>query len=258
MANLSMSQREYDRLNMQDERKWISTMRGFFDRQLKPLLQRNEELNIPESLIDELPKLIQVGDLLEIYKKLYTDQGQKYYERITKAVKSRLISIKNLNADDPYFRNIGDFVETEVARRIVTITETSRKAAEKAIRGVVDQSLMEGWGIDKTKRAIDKAVRLEWRNMKKFRPHAIARTEVASIANRASYLGAVETGLDIRKVWSAHIDDHTRESHVAADGQEVGINENFIVEGVIMQHPGEVGAPADQVINCRCRVLYKT
>lgn len=81
----------------------------------------------------------------------------------------------------------------------------------------------------------------------------IARTEVA----RASNFGALEgyRQVDVaEKEWLATQDTATRETHVDADGQVVGIDEEFEVGDATCQFPGDTGDPEED-INCRCGVL---
>lgn len=59
----------------------------------------------------------------------------------------------------------------------------------------------------------------------------------------------------VRKQWVATIDARTRPDHLAAHGQEVGIDEPFIVGGEQLDHPGDPAGSAAEVINCRCRVV---
>jgi uncharacterized protein with gpF-like domain len=55
-----------------------------------------------------------------------------------------------------------------------------------------------------------------------------------------------------RKRWLTSGNDNVRPAHAAANGQEVGIDEAFIVDGEELDHPGdEHGSPAN-VINCHC------
>lgn len=62
------------------------------------------------------------------------------------------------------------------------------------------------------------------------------------------------------KTWESVGDDHVREAHLEADGQEVPISEPFIVDGESLMFPGDtnLGASAGNVINCRCGVSYNT
>jgi len=92
-----------------------------------------------------------------------------------------------------------------------------------------------------------------------LRGENVARTEALGALNEASdeaLRQVVDEGLapqeSIIRIWDATLDARTRPDHVAADGQERGLNEAFDVGGVAMMHPGDFSAPAEQVINCRC------
>lgn len=94
-----------------------------------------------------------------------------------------------------------------------------------------------------------------------LRGENIGRTEMLGSVNEAmdeALRQAVDEDLiqpeNIRRVWDATGDSRTRADHINAEGQAVGLNEPFIVGGVRMMHPGDFGAPASQVINCRCVV----
>lgn len=56
-------------------------------------------------------------------------------------------------------------------------------------------------------------------------------------------------------VHNSALDDRTRESHVAAHGQTVGLDEDFVVGGARGPAPGQMGQ-ADVDINCRCSLLF--
>ena len=57
-------------------------------------------------------------------------------------------------------------------------------------------------------------------------------------------------------VHNSTADKRTRASHAAAGGQTVGMDEKFIVGGHEMEYPGDPAAPPDEVIMCRCTVLF--
>jgi hypothetical protein len=80
----------------------------------------------------------------------------------------------------------------------------------------------------------------------------IARTEMGSVSSEARMDAYKEN--DVQYVeWSSAHDDKVRESHVAADQQgPIELGEKF-VNGLTM--PNEFGAPADEVIGCRCVLL---
>lgn len=84
----------------------------------------------------------------------------------------------------------------------------------------------------------------------------IARTEGHTAANVGSDAAAEATGADLVKEWAATEDSRTRPSHVEADGQRVEMDEPFRVGDSWLDFPGDPDGAADEVINCRCVVLY--
>ncbi len=84
----------------------------------------------------------------------------------------------------------------------------------------------------------------------------IARTEVIAAANFGALEGAKAGGVMTRKAWQAANQRRTRDAHRAANGQIVGINDNFTVMGEAMRHPGDPRGSSKNVINCRCTMLF--
>ena len=90
------------------------------------------------------------------------------------------------------------------------------------------------------------------------RATTIARTETLSAYNAGAVAGVKALGADgpSCKEWLATGGPRTRESHADADGQVVPLNEFFIVGGWELDQPGDPTGPPDEVINCRCTVLF--
>jgi hypothetical protein len=101
----------------------------------------------------------------------------------------------------------------------------------------------------------------------KLRGDTIARTEALQALNKAadeSLRQVVDEGLAppdaVKRVWDATGDSRTRDSHAAMDGQEAGMDEPFTTgAGHQLMHPGDgsLGAPASEIINCRCVVKHE-
>lgn len=88
------------------------------------------------------------------------------------------------------------------------------------------------------------------------RAEMIARTETNRSANAGSQ--ALYKDWDVKKKeWSTSIDGRERETHRKVDGQVRLIDTFFLVGGFKMKFPGDQsqGAPAREVINCRCSLL---
>ena len=95
-----------------------------------------------------------------------------------------------------------------------------------------------------------------FRDAQGWRTEAIARTEVIGAFNLASLEGARQSGVATRKQWIAALDDRTRDTHIAAHNQVVGIDDAFTVGGVTGQAPHDLPS-AKEVVNCRCTLAYE-
>ncbi len=86
----------------------------------------------------------------------------------------------------------------------------------------------------------------------------VARTTVVNASNAGSFAQATLLATDdaMKKQWVATEDLRTRDDHREADGQTVPLMGKFTVGGWLMDHPGDPDAPAGEVINCRCTLVY--
>jgi len=96
-----------------------------------------------------------------------------------------------------------------------------------------------------------------------LRGETIARTETLASLNAGKEEGIrqlIDSGKvqrsAVKKVWRATGDDRTRDSHMALNGEEVGIDAAFTspLTGAQMMYPHDTsrGAPASETIGCRC------
>lgn len=94
-----------------------------------------------------------------------------------------------------------------------------------------------------------------------YRAEVIARTEVGAAFVSGTYEGNAALGEygPVFKVWKAVQDARTREHHAAMDNVAVKMTDSFTVPptgGIQMGRPLEPGAPASEVVNCRCDLDY--
>lgn len=156
------------------------------------------------------------------------------------------------NADDltpTWLQFMQNFAINQAGERIVSVTNTTLTQ----IRKVINESVTEGFGSAETGRMI----RRKWREITRWRSEMIARTEIVSASNRGTLLGAQATGLELKKNWLATPGARTRDDHAFANGQQVGINEEFNVGGENMECPGDPDASAANTINCRCSISFE-
>lgn len=92
-----------------------------------------------------------------------------------------------------------------------------------------------------------------------------ARTYTTSVENQAKmdrYAEAEDAGIPLEKEWMSTLDERTRESHREIDGTRVANGEPFILinhDGTTceMMYPADPNGDAEQVYNCRCRIVAR-
>lgn len=90
--------------------------------------------------------------------------------------------------------------------------------------------------------------------MPAYRRENIARTETTRAAGVGSHTLFSGWGAEGHE-WLTAMDGRQRDTHGAANGQVVPMNEPFTVGGYQMMHPGDPNAPAEEVCECRCAEL---
>jgi len=92
------------------------------------------------------------------------------------------------------------------------------------------------------------------------RAMTIARTETNKVFAHVTTEKAALVAQDheMEKAWSSAKDENVRPSHANADNQGwINIDDVFELDGGTALAPHDESLPADEVINCRCAVLYK-
>ncbi|MEM7675135.1 MAG: phage minor head protein [Myxococcota bacterium] len=121
------------------------------------------------------------------------------------------------------------------------------------------KAIREGRALDAA--TVNKIVGRYADNHLRLRGETVARTEILQAMNmstREAYEQAIDTGAiarqEVKKVWRTASDARVRDPHGAINGTVVGIDERF---GNGLLHPHEPGAPASEVVNCRCTTEYR-
>jgi HK97 family phage portal protein len=131
-------------------------------------------------------------------------------------------------------------------RRIRWISETTWERLREALA----EGLEAGEGIEGLMRRVDEVIG----ELETWRGERIARTESAAALNGAFNDGMIAGGVR-RKMWIAALDERTRPSHEAANGQIREVGEPFEVGSALLHYPGEPMGPPQEVINCRCTLV---
>jgi hypothetical protein len=128
--------------------------------------------------------------------------------------------------------------------------------ARLLIRSTLAQGVAQGVSYQEMSRQLARALNIvNWRAMR------ILRTEgqtAVSAGQDAAYIKAQEQGVKGGVVWDATLDMRTRDTHQAMDGQVRGEDGYFNGPGGNKApFPGFPDLPAEERINCRCRLRFE-
>lgn len=152
-----------------------------------------------------------------------------------------------ITATDP---EVIQFLSTQQIKLAEGVTSTVSDRVRNAIARVMAGSRPSETLRDAVKDALPELTE-ELRRVfgnKEGRAATIAQTETGQAENGARFLQYGRSGV-ARVRWIASLDEATRASHAAVNGQEVEIGTTFS-NG--LRYPHDPVAPASQVINCRC------
>lgn len=125
------------------------------------------------------------------------------------------------------------------------------KTTLERLRSKIENGLAEGKTINDIQQDIKETFDNTIRETES-RSVLIARTETAKIANYSASIAYDEAGV-ATKIWIAAGPPDDRPWHTSANGQEVPINEAFVLSnGARLMFPGDPSAGPSEVCNCRC------
>lgn len=203
-------------------------------------------------------------DMLKAFKKAYRQIAVTFAKYSDNKLKSLFDSNYEMKADPdmPEFTGTEDerfyqamqfWVNIYSARKVKTIDENTIKKIKEIIARQMSK--------DRTNAEIADEIEAIEEIASKSRAMTIARTETHSVAvmavDTAIRTSVIGSSLE-KKEWNTFEDEATREEHIQANGEVVGIDEPFVETGEEMQFPGDPNGEAWNVVNCRCVVSYYT
>jgi HK97 family phage portal protein len=151
----------------------------------------------------------------------------------------------------------------------LTFAQKILETHEEQLSSLLQQAQRQGWSIDTMKNRMGDVFQqwakgdlspetFQWleARLPAYRREMIARTESMRASNAGSVQLYKEYGAH-EVEWLATMDNRVRDSHAAANGQRRMVGEPFSVNGYSMLQPGDssMGAPASEIVNCRCTVI---
>jgi len=138
-----------------------------------------------------------------------------------------------------YFRLIG-------GTKVTGIDDTTRNIVKNLLTNILGQNLSRREQAKLFEESLNDPA------FNRARSLVIARTEATTAANFGINMGAESSDYEVVKFWINTRDSRARPSHLAMTKDRIALNQPFMVGGTPMMYPGEVGAPAAEVVNCRC------
>lgn len=141
---------------------------------------------------------------------------------------------------------VQSIIRQRAAELVKNVTETTKAS----IRAAVESGRSEGLG---TREIAERIHETTFGEITKTRAQTIARTETVGALNAGEYQAALDSGVMRSKTWVTQGDDRVRDTHRALDGVTIDLTAAF-ANG--LRYPHAPGAPAKEVVNCRCTLLF--
>jgi len=224
-----------------------------FDDQIKPLFDKIKETSDIRDIV--VPPLND-KPIEEAYKRLYLITASDY------AMLQRMEFRKKDVSEDEVFEalmydEIINYLKIHKGATITAAGDTSVELIQRMIDKMVPEILDQGIGGGAAQTMLRDQIGSAWHEMKRFRTERIVRTEVNRASNWGSLEGAKSVGMSQDKVWLSAFSMDSRDTHNAADGQKVDINEPFIVGGENLMYPGDPNGSVGNTVNCLCSQYFE-
>ena len=232
--------REVNRLRTRYERSMTSRLMGVFKKVGREAAKEYEQSGRISAALVPLR-----ADLDKVFRGHYTAVIKTFSDRVYDNRKRQ-----------PFADLVLQYIDREAGKKIRGITATTGRQILSAIRA----GEAEGEGVDKIAKRIKEKT---GGSIGRARAATIARTETHAAASYATHTATKELNLPAQKKrWVSVSDGRTRDHHRSANGQEVGIDEKFIIRfrgaEIEMDYPHDGSGGAANNINCRCLALYFT
>ena len=160
--------------------------------------------------------------------------------------------------DFQYNRNAIQFVNDRLEATLPDLAKTTRDRVNRDLRRSFNEATKLGLRGEDLNDYITSQISDSLGKKRLGRASTIARTEGLALSQWAQDEVAEQIGIPLEKEWLARRDGVTRDTHLIADGQRVNKVANFKVGGYNMRYPADSsqGAPAGEIVNCRCTVIY--
>jgi hypothetical protein len=236
--------------------KWDRKYLAFSIRVVKSALKQSfGSLPIDDITYDNyrivVPLNVHVEPILKAYVDIYTTIGLLHGKRIGLGINREIKRFDNDLFSHRFQERMLDWVNDNCGQRITSVNKTTALKIQR---------------LDEMHKYIFKQINLPI--FTKYQASRIARTETTSAANYAAHQAALESEIDLEKIWISQHDNRTRDGypehwdHLGMDGVSIPLENDFHFTSTTgqkndIQYPGDINTIAGNGINCRCTVAYR-
>lgn len=247
---LARMQRRIINLQVRNEPKFKKAVNPILRKQWREAISsvENGNTNINQDV------LRYQNEMLRSYIDQYRRLGEVFFNFVSIFVKKekRTSYYEMKDMEGIFSQTFEHFVQAEALRKVTTIIDPN---TIKALKTIIDRGLRDGMSYGE----IAKEMRALEPRLNRFRSNRIAATEVHSVFGEAADQAIEASGLPIEeKEWVAFIDERTRVEHASVGGTRIPKDDLFIVGTDRMRFPGDVTASPENLILCRCVLMYFT
>lgn len=226
------------------EKTWQRSFRRLFARQEREAIKRLEGKRGRQMVTNTGERAI--GDQIfdpEFWLTATREEATSLYEGVFTVGGARVAEYFGV-AFDIESPRAQEFISLRANKLAGQVTDTTYKA--------IKDQLGKGVGLGEGIPELSARIRSVFADASGYRSEMIARTEVISSFNASTSLVASEYPGDVvgGQEWIATGGPRTRPEHGSADGQVVGIGEEFDVGGEALAYPGDPNGSSDNTVNC--------
>jgi hypothetical protein len=192
----------------------------------------------------------EVKSYLKKFKARYVEAFKAAGEAGVRATKGQLYLLPEARA----MKDEGDTFEpspeqiAELMRQITLGAKYFNDSTWEIIKTDLEKAGAENWTVEELTQHL-------WEDLDGRAPYEarrISQTEMSRTENWGQIEGYKDNQYVDKKGWLCSFLPTSREPHMAASGEEVNLNDSFIVDGEHLDYPGDQAGSAGNVINCHC------
>ena len=224
-------------------------------KQFRPILSRqfSNAAKLAQQGVTIIPAVDdEKGKLISILSKHYRQVATVFSDKVFKIIKvEKNFSVPETKGPkDEFWKVLNKWMLTQAGNKITKVQKTTKRSIANIIKVGMDEG--------ESNAEIAKRIRDAGLISSPYRAKVIARTETHTAANMSVDAAVKSTHVEMESEWVATLDERVRISHAKADGQKIKQGETFKVGGQDLKYPGDSNGSAENVINCRCVLIYHT